>query len=317
MWQSDAVAIWKITDGAQGAAVSEPSVVTIGNFDGVHRGHQSLLVETVAAAARKLATVAITFDPHPVQLFAPERAPKKLTSLARRIELLHQHGMDYVRVLDFTEEMASWSPQEFVDAVILDQCHAARVVVGAGFRYGSRAAGTVQTLAASGEGAGFAVTELALSGDAEVFSSSRVREAIAVGNVETAARILGRPHEVEGEVTTGERRGRELGFPTANIPVDDSFAVPADGVYATWVVLPDGQRLPAATSIGTNPTFEGVAGRRVESYVLDRDDLNLYDVHLRVEFVARIREMVAFDSLEELIAQMNHDVDQARAILVS
>jgi len=305
------VAIWKAVDGAPDASVSEPTAVTIGNFDGVHRGHQSLLAATRQAAGGA-ATVAITFDPHPVAIFAPDRAPKRLTTLERRIELLHEHGADHVRVLDFTREMAGWSPDEFVERVVLDQCHAVAVVVGSGFRYGSKATGSIETLTASGEQHGFSAAEVDLAGDGDAFSSTRVREAVAAGDVELAAQVLGRPHEVTGTVVVGDRRGRELGFPTANVPVDDTYAVPPDGVYATRVVMPDGTRLPAATSIGTNPTFDGVAGRRVESYVLDRDDLDLYDRRITVEFVARLREMVAYDSLDALVQQMHRDVAAAR-----
>ncbi|MCL3837438.1 bifunctional riboflavin kinase/FAD synthetase [Aeromicrobium duanguangcaii] len=306
--------IWKAVDGAPATTVPGPSAVTIGNFDGVHLGHQSLLAATRAAAG-DATTVAITFDPHPVAIFAPERAPKRLTTVERRIELLHQHGADHVRVLNFTPEMASWSPDEFVRAVILDQCHAKAVVVGEGFRYGSRASGSIETLQESGRQNGFTAAESALAGDGVAFSSTRAREAVAAGEMERAAEILGRPHEVEGIVVEGDRRGRELGFPTANVPVDDSYAVPPDGVYAAWLVLADGTRLPAATSIGTNPTFEGVIGRRVESYVLDREDLDLYGRSVRVEFVARLREMVAYESLEALVEQMHRDVTAARAAL--
>lgn len=310
------MAIWKAVSGAPDVSVSEPTAVTIGNFDGVHRGHQSLLAATRATGG-DLATVAITFDPHPVAIFAPERAPKRLTTLERRIELLHAHGADHVRVLDFTREMAGWSPDEFVERVVLDQCRAHAVVVGEGFRYGSRATGSIETLAASGERHGFSAREADLAGDGDAFSSTRVREAVAAGDVALAAEILGRPHEVAGVVVEGDRRGRELGFPTANVPVDDSYAVPPDGVYATRVVLADGTRLPAATSIGTNPTFDGVAGRRVESYVLDRDDLDLYGDTVTVEFVARLREMVAYTTLEALVEQMHRDVDDARVLLGS
>lgn len=310
------MAIWKTVDGAPGIPVGEPSAITIGNFDGVHRGHQALLAAT-REAARGAVTVAVTFDPHPVAIFAPDRAPRVLTSLERRIELLHQHGADHVRVLDFTAEMAAWSPEEFVRAVVLDQCHAVAVVVGDGFRFGAKASGSIENLIEVGERAGFTATESALAGDGEVFSSTRVRAAVAAGDVEQAAEILGRPHEVEGVVVAGDRRGREFGFPTANVPVDETLAVPPDGVYATRVLLPDGSRLPAATSVGTNPTFEGVTGRRVESYVLDRDDLELYDRRIRVEFVARLRDMVAFDSVDALLEQMHRDVEQARARLDS
>lgn len=316
MWQSDAVAIWKAVEGAPDTSVSEPTAVTIGNFDGVHRGHQSLLAATRAVAGDS-ATLAITFDPHPVAIFAPDRAPARLTTLERRIELLHEHGADHVRVLDFSKDMAAWSPDEFVRAVVLDQCHARAVVVGEGFRYGSRASGSIETLAESGRAHGFTAQESALAGDDEAFSSTRVRAAVAVGDVEQAAMLLGRPHEVEGVVVEGDRRGRELGFPTANVPVDDAYAVPPDGVYATRLLLPDGTRLPGATSVGSNPTFEGVRGRRVETYVLDRDDLDLYGSAVRVEFVARLREMVAYTTLEALVEQMHRDVADARLALRS
>lgn len=308
------MAIWKAVAGAPAEPVGTPSAITIGNFEGVHRGHQALLAATIEAAAGAT-TVAITFDPHPAALFAPDRAPKRLTTLARRVELLHQHGADEVRVLAFTPEMAAWTPEEFVQQVVLGQCHARAVVVGDGFRFGSRAAGSIDTLVSEGAQHGFTARELPLVGDGTEFSSTRVREAVAAGDVEQAAEILGRPHEVEGVVVVGDRRGRQLGFPTANVPVDDHYAVPADGVYACRLVLPTGERLPAATSVGTNPTFEGVSGRRVESYVLDRDDLDLYGQQVRVEFVARLRPMVGFDSVDTLVEQMRHDVAAARATL--
>lgn len=308
------MAIWKAVAGAPDSRITEPAALTIGNFEGVHRGHQALLARTRERAGSDV-VVAITFDPHPAALFAPERAPLRLTTLERRIELLHAHGADEVRVLDFTREMAGRSPQEFVEQVVLEQCHARAVVVGDGFRFGAKAAGTIETLRAEGEQHGFVADEVTLLGDGEVFSSSRVRAAIAAGDVAEAARILGRPHEVEGVVVVGDRRGRDLGFPTANVPVDPTYAVPPDGVYACRVVVDGGERLPAATSVGTNPTFEGVAGRRVESYVLDRDDLDLYGRSIRVEFVALLRPMVAFDSVDALVEQMGRDVDAARRAL--
>ncbi len=308
------MAIWKSELGAPAEPVSGPSAITIGNFEGVHRGHQALLAATRAAAAGAT-TVAVTFEPHPAALFAPDRAPRRLTSLQRRIELLHEHGADEVRVLDFSREMAHWSPAEFVSQVVLGQCQARAVVVGDGFRFGSKAAGTIETLVELGAGAGFSAAELPLLGDGVDFSSTRVRAAVADGDLGTASAILGRPHEVDGVVVAGDRRGRQLGFPTANVPVDDSYAVPPDGVYACRLVLADGSRHPAATSVGTNPTFDSVVGRRVESYVLDRDDLDLYGQQVRVEFIAVLRPMVAFEDVDALVAQMHADVAAAREIL--
>lgn len=301
-------------DGAPAAAVGDPAAITIGNFDGVHRGHQALLARTREVADGRL-TVAVTFDPHPAALFAPDRAPLHLTTLERRIELLHFHGADEVRVLDFSREMAAWSPAEFVQQVVLQQCQARAVVVGEGFRFGARASGSIDDLRSEGRSHGFTAGELTLVGGHEAYSSTQARAAVAVGDLDLATEILGRPHEVVGVVVTGQQRGRELGFPTANVPADATQAVPPDGVYACWVVLPDGTRLPAATSVGSNPTFEGVTDRRVESYVIDRQDLDLYDRQIRVEFVAGLRPMVAFDSVDALVEQMHADVAAARAVL--
>lgn len=285
--------------------------MTIGTFDGVHRGHQALI-----AQARQVSTplVVVTFDPHPVEVLFPDKAPKRLTTLVRRVELLGEAGADEVRVLAFDREMASWSPREFIDRVIVEQLAAKNVVVGANFTFGAKAAGNPDTLRDVGAEVGFTVHEAGLEGGDPPWSSTRVREAVADGAIDVAADILGRPAEVSGVVTAGERRGRELGYPTANIPVDDRFAVPSDGVYATWLVRASGERLPAATSVGTNPTF-GEHNRRVEAYVLDRDDLDLYDEAVRVEFVERLRGMVAFAGIDPLLAQMSHDVQRTRESL--
>lgn len=296
-------------------APSGPAVVTIGVFDGVHRGHQALL-DSVARQAREMGcpALAITFDPHPMSVIAPDRAPLMLTDISRRVELLHQHGADEVRVLDFTPEMSAWSPREFVERVIIDQCHTRHLMVGENFRFGAKAAGDVRTLAQMGQEAGFAVEAHVLDGDAEPFSSTRTRAALAAGDVAEAARILGRSSEVTGIVSRGEQRGRLLGFPTANVPVPSGRAVPADGVYACRVEVA-GEVHPAATSVGTNPTFEGERESRVESYILDRDDLDLYDAEMTVAFIARIRGMETFQDVEALVAQMDRDVDEARRIL--
>lgn len=310
--------IWRGISGAVTAARPEPAVVTVGNFDGVHRGHQHVL-ERVRDVAGGLETVAVTFDPHPLAVIAPDHAPRRLTTAERRVDLLHRHGADEVRVLDFTREMASWTPAEFVARVLVDQLRAARVVVGENFRFGHKAAGDVAVLRELGAEHGFAVDGLALDAAPEVqdgtpFSSTLVRELVADGRMEDAAEVLGRPHEVSGVVVQGDQRGRVLGFPTANVPVDEAFAVPPDGVYAGRLVT-DGTSYPAAISVGTNPTFGGHE-RRVESYVIDHGhDLDLYRRTVRVELVSRLRGMVAYEGVDPLIAQMHADVDAARRLL--
>jgi riboflavin kinase/FMN adenylyltransferase len=292
--------------------------VTIGNFDGVHRGHQHLLA-TAAAAGRPV--VAMTFDPHPARLFAPDKAPKLLCTLERRIELLREHGADEVRVLAFDLDVAAWTPEEFIERVIVRELRAIAVVVGENFHFGARAAGDVATLIAAGPSHGFTAQGVSLAtsvpapdGSPEILCSTLVRDRIDEGDMPGAAAVLGRPHEVSGVVRRGDGRGKELGFPTANVPVDDDYAVPPDGVYAGFAVV-DGERHQAAISVGTNPTFGGVE-RRVESFVLDRPGgIELYDVEIRVEFIQRLRGMEAFDSVEALIAQMHDDVAEAREVL--
>ena len=305
--------MWRDTEGAATDPRTSSAAVAIGTFDGVHRGHQHVLDRT-----RELAdgapVVAVTFDPHPMAVVRPDREPRKLTTLERRVELLLQHGADEVRVLAFTTEMSGWSPAEFVERVLVDELHSDVVVVGEKFRFGHKAAGDVAFLATAGGQHGFRAVGLPLIGDGEVLSSTRARAHIAAGELTQAAEVLGRPHEVSGVVVRGDQRGRDLGFPTANVPVDESYAVPPDGVYACWVVRASGERLPAATSIGTNPTFDGVE-RRVESYVLDRTDLDLYDELIRVELVDHLRGMVKYVGVEPLIKQMQDDVERTRGIL--
>jgi len=291
------------------------TVVTIGNFDGVHRGHQRVLAE-----ARRVAgdghVVAVTFDPHPMAVLRPEHAPTMLTDLATRCDLLTDFGADDVLVLPFSRDMAAWTPQEFIDRVIVSALRARAVVVGANFRFGNRAAGDCQTLRESGAERDFTCVPVALDGGPQVWSSTYVRTCVAAGDMAGAAEALGRPFTVRGTVVRGDERGRELGFPTANVPTSGVVAAPADGVYAGWLTRLDTREvLPAAISVGTNPTFDGVRDRRVESYVLDRTDLELYDVAVEVAFVERLRGMVKFDSVEELVKTMNDDVDRAREIL--
>jgi riboflavin kinase/FMN adenylyltransferase len=302
------------------------ATVVIGNFDGVHPGHREVLAEAKRRQPA-LPLVVVTFWPHPVSVLRPEVGPMLLTSLEARIELLTAAGADRVEVIDFTRELANWSPSDFVERVIVP-LDPAVVVVGENFRFGHRAAGTVDTLRELAAGR-FEVEGLALVhfGDEETCSTT-IRQALASGDVAHAAEHLGRAFSFRGVVAHGDRRGRTLGYPTANLPVPADLACPADGVYAGWVTrrdgldahgeaLPGGEplpRWPAAISVGTNPTFDGLT-RRVESYVLDRDDLELYDAPISVDFIARIRGQVRFTDIDELIVQMADDVVRCRRLL--
>ncbi|GAB3197285.1 bifunctional riboflavin kinase/FAD synthetase [Nocardioides hungaricus] len=293
------------------------TVVVIGNFDGVHLGHRHVVSRAREIADdRGLSVVAVTFDPHPMAVLRPEHAPTTLTSLEVRAELLGAAGADAVLAMPFDRDVASWSPEEFVERVLVGGLRANAVVVGANFRFGHRAAGDVGTLRELGKRQGFTAEGIPLDGGPQVWSSTYVRMSLAAGDVAGAAEALGRPYAVRGTVVEGDKRGRELGFPTANVPADALTAVPPDGVYAGWLRRTDtGEVLPAAISVGTNPTFDGVRDRRVESYVLDRTDLELYGVEVEVSFVDRLRGMVAFDSVGALVEQMKADVDRARELL--
>lgn len=287
------------------------TVVAIGNFDGVHLGHQSVLREAMAHSESPL--VVITFWPHPMSVLRPDKAPKLLGDLTTRIDLLKSVGAHEVRVVNFTDAVAELSPREFVERFVLP-LEPERVVVGDNFRFGKRAAGDVAELARLGEGH-FEVVPLALESVNDIVTcSTLIRTSLFAGDVAEAAQHLGRPFLVRGVVQMGDQRGRELGYPTANLPVPRDMAVPADGVYAGWVTLPDGARLPAAISVGSNPTFDG-ADRRVESYVLDRTDLELYGEKIEVEFIDRIRGQVRFDGVEALVTQMGDDVRRCRVVL--
>ena len=293
------------------------TVVVIGNFDGVHLGHRHVVSRAhEVAAERALPVVAITFDPHPMAVLRPEHAPTTLTSLEVRAELLADAGADAVLALPFDRAVAAWSPEEFVERVLVDGLHAAVVVVGANFRFGNKAAGDVEVLRREGERLGFSAEGIPLDGGPQVWSSTYVRMSLAAGDVAGAAAALGRSYSVRGTVVRGDQRGRELGYPTANVPTGALTAAPPDGVYAGWLRrLDTGETFPAAISVGTNPTFTGVRERRVESYVLDRTDLELYGVEVEVGFVERLRGMVAFDSVDSLVEQMKADVDRARELL--
>lgn len=293
------------------------TVVTIGNFDGVHRGHRAVIGQAHEEAGRRgLPLVAVTFEPHPMAVLRPEHAPSILSSVEARAELLGEAGVDHVLVLPFDRSVADWTPQEFVDRVLVAALAAEVVVVGANFRFGHRAAGDVAMLVEAGAAAGFAAVGVELDGGPQVWSSTYVRTCLAAGDVAGAAEALGRPFAVRGVVAEGDKRGRGLGFPTANVPIGSGSAAPADGVYAGWLHrLDDGTTYPAAISVGTNPTFDGQRERRVEAYALDRDDLELYGVEVEISFVDRLRGMQRFESIESLVEAMQGDVVRAHEIL--
>jgi riboflavin kinase/FMN adenylyltransferase len=286
------------------------NVVVIGVFDGVHIGHQSILDRAKEIAdGRKI--IALTFDPHPTTVFAPDRVPTLLTTLADRVVLLKIHGADQVAVMKFDEKFAAMSPEDFVNQILIKQLDAGDVIVGENFTYGQKAAGNIETLKAHTE---FRVHVLALhADDTEPVSSTRIRTAITGGDVETARLLLSRPHRLDGVVVHGEARGREIGYPTANLGNFDGQTIPADGIYAGWLTVGI-NRWPAAISIGTNPTFAGARGRQVEAYALDQIGLELYDQAATIEFGWHLRETLKFDGLEPLLEQMKKDCDLARKL---
>ena len=310
------------TDLSQTPAGLRPCVVTLGNFDGVHRGHLEVIRAAMRVAEnRGVPAVAVTFEPHPVAVLRPAEAPALIAPGEIRDELLAQAGLDGLLVLDFTTEFAQQSPEDFVRSTFVRGLDAMAVVVGVDTRFGYRNSGDVGTLHELGERFGFEVIVIDDVGEGVRWSSTQVRRHLAAGDVAPAAAILGRPHRVVGVVVHGHHRGRELGFPTANLAADALGYIPAEGVYAGWLTRldrPEGEadrRMPAAISIGTNPTFDTLDRRTVEAYVLDRTDLDLYDEKVMVEFVEHIRPTLKFDSIQELIDTMTEDVSRGRAIL--
>ncbi len=309
-----------------GSFAETGTVVTIGVFDGVHRGHQ-LLISKAVEAARELQVpcVVMTFDPHPVTIFAPEHAPRALMPLEERARHIAELGVDALLVIDFREELAGLRPQEYVDDVLVGYLGAKHVLVGENFTFGRDAEGTAATMAQLGERAGVDVTIVQLLGDGGVrICSTAIRDHLSGGDVALATDFMGRPFSVIAPIERGAGRGgKELGYPTANQYASDTAAVPADGVYAGWLTIIDdgaidgdmepGVRYPAAISVGTNPTF-GDARRSVESFVLDRD-ADLYGRMARVEFVGKVRDMVKFNSVDELLDNMARDVQTTREIL--
>ena len=313
------------TDLSQVPRDLEASVVTIGNFDGVHRGHQEVLGRTVADARRDGATsVAVTFDPHPAQVHRPDQAPPLITGLRDRLDLLASTGLDAVLVATYDLDFASQGPAEFVRDWLVHGLRARTVVVGHDVRFGRGNAGDLSTMVDLGARFGFDVDVLHDAGDAgrgvgeRRWSSSWVRELLVAGDVAAASRVLGRPHRVRGVVVHGDARGRELGFPTANLGADAEGLVPADGVYAGHLRRHGGAgpAMPAAISIGTNPTFDG-AQRRVEAYVVGRTDLDLYGEQVLLELAERLRPTQRFDSVDALVDQMHLDVRRTVELLVA
>ncbi|MCP9209381.1 bifunctional riboflavin kinase/FAD synthetase [Streptomyces cucumeris] len=295
------------------------SVVTIGSYDGVHRGHQ-LIIGRAVARARELGVpaVVVTFDPHPSEVVRPGSHPPLLATHQRRAELMAELGVDAVLVLPFTAEFSRLSPGDFVVKVLVDKLHARVVVEGPNFRFGHRAAGNVEFLRELGTTYDYQVEVIDLyergeAGGGEAFSSTLVRRLVADGDVTGAMEVLGRPHRVEGVVVRGAQRGRELGFPTANLETLPHTAIPADGVYAGWLTA-GGEAMPAAISVGTNPQFDGTE-RTVEAYAIDRVGLDLYGLHVQVDFLAYLRGQEKFDSIEALLERMAADVKRARELV--
>jgi riboflavin kinase/FMN adenylyltransferase len=294
------------------------SVVTIGSYDGVHRGHQ-LIIGRAVERARELGvpSVVVTFDPHPSEVVRPGSHPPLLAPHHRRAELMADLGVDAVLVLPFTAEFSQLSPADFIVKVLVDKLHARTVIEGPNFHFGHKAAGNVAFLREMGGTYDYEVEviDLYVTGDAgggEPFSSTLTRRLIAEGDIEGAAEILGRPHRVEGVVVRGAQRGRELGYPTANVETLPHTAIPADGVYAGWLTA-GGERMPAAISVGTNPQFDGTE-RTVEAYAIDRVGLDLYGLHVAVDFLAYVRGQEKFASIEALLEAIAEDVKRCRAL---
>jgi len=308
-----------------------PSVLTLGNFDGVHRGHQRVLQQVVEAARkRSAAAVVVSFDPHPAQVHRPDSAPELIMGLDDRVETLAETGIDALLMMHYTLDLASDSPEEFVERVFVRTLKAKAVVIGHDVRFGRGNSGDLDTMRGLGRTLGFEVITIddfgasypadATDADGDRrCSSTWVREALEAGDVATAARVLGRPHRMRGEVVHGAARGRELGYPTANLAPSAHGFIPADGIYAGWLIDGAGTRWPAAVSVGSNPTFDGV-DRQVEAHVINRppervQDFDLYGQSVVVEFVERLRGQVTYTGPEALIEQMRLDVDRARGLL--
>ena len=285
-------------------------VVAIGIFDGVHAGHQQI----IATAKHQGDVTVMTFDPHPTSVFAPERTPTQLVNIKDRIELLKQAGATAVEVVNFNKDFSQLTPDQFIEDILIGRFSAEHVVIGENFNFGYKAQGTPKYLTEVGPKYGFGVSIVKLYEDrGSTISSSRIRNLIIDGQIERANELLTRNFYLKGPVIHGEKRGREIGYPTANIGLSSLATIPADGVYAGWLSVGE-NRWAAAISIGTNPTFPGVRGRQVEAYALDQVGLDLYDQEGKIEFGYRLRDTLKFDGLAPLLEQMKKDCDQAREL---
>ena len=291
------------------------TVVTVGKFDGIHLGHKALLSAAVAAArSAGLTSVCVTFDRHPDAVLAPERLKRPLIGPTQKAELIADSGVDAMLELPFDEELAHLTPREFVEQILVAGLTAKHLVVGEDFRFGAKGAGTTETLVELGSELGFTVETIApVLVDGQRVSTSLIRQLLDAGDVSTAARLLGRPHTTRGLVEHGLKLGRQLGFPTANIARDAEGFLPVDGIYAGWLYS-DNERYPAALSIGINETIQAVP-RVLEAHVLDRDDLDLYDQTVTVEYVTFLRPPAKFSGMEELISAIGSDCNAIREIL--
>ena len=297
-----------------------PSAVAIGKFDGVHAGHRAVIRRLKEIAAQSgVRAVAVTFDRNPLAVLRPDRCPENVVTVGRKLELLSELDLDATLLLTFDEEFAARSAEDFVAGILTGALHVSTILVGEDFRFGRGGAGDPELLRELGPKYGFTVEvvdDVFLDGSDRRVSSTWIRELLMAGDVTAAARVLDRNVDVRGEVVHGLKRGRELGFPTANLSASVDSFVPADGVYAGWLVDHEtGLRHRAAISVGTNPTFDDVLERQVEAHVIGETDLDLYGHDVTVEFVERLRGMVAFEGIEKLKTQMASDVTDAESVL--
>jgi riboflavin kinase/FMN adenylyltransferase len=291
------------------------TAITIGTFDGVHLGHRALIARTIAAAReREIEAAILTWDRHPAATLRPEAMPPLLTTPERKIELLSARGADVLAVLPFDRELSQWPPERFVGDVLVKGLAAKLIVVGEDWRFGRKATGDVALLRQMGADLGFDVDGVTLEElGAEPITSSRVRRAVSSGDVELAQQLLGRPFDLDGRVVHGDHRGKELGFPTANVDLAYELAHPAQGVYAGRARVGD-VWYAAATNVGVNPTFGGDLPLRVESHLLDFSE-EIYDEPIRIEFWARLRDELKFPTVGALIEQIHADVAATRALV--